>query len=223
MTDFDPSYGYSLNQLLAVDAPPEPRGFAEFWRSPYRDAMQVLPAPQLSNVDDSHPFYRCYDLKYQSTEGFVIGGWFLQPKHSAIKRGVIVGHGYGGREAPDFDLPIADAALLFPCFRGLSRSRRWPVSDNPAYHVLHDIDKRDQYILGKCAADLWLAVSALLALAPEASGHIAYMGISFGGGIGALALPWERRVQRAHFMPPTSSFVIRIFSRSCVLFPGAMI
>ena len=32
---------------------------------------------------------------------------------------------------------------------------------------------------------------------------MAYLGISFGGGIGALALPWEPRIQRAHFNVPS--------------------
>ena len=35
------------------------------------------------------------------------------------------------------------------------------------------------------------------------AGHVAYLGISFGGGIGALALPWDRRIQRAHFNVPS--------------------
>jgi cephalosporin-C deacetylase len=29
--DFDPSYGYNLDRLLAVEPPPEPQGFAAFW------------------------------------------------------------------------------------------------------------------------------------------------------------------------------------------------
>jgi cephalosporin-C deacetylase len=122
---------------------------------------------------------------------------------SSVTRGVIVGHGYGGRESPDFDLPIADAAFFFPCFRGLSRSRHWPISDNPSYHVLHHIDKRDKYILGGCVEDLWLAVSTIVKLFPTTVGHLAYLGISFGGGIGALALPWDNRIQRAHFNVPS--------------------
>ena len=203
MPEFDPSYGYTLNQLLTVPAPTEPEGFAEFWRSRYRSALQVVPAPKLQSADESHPVYVCYDLTFQSIDGFPIGGWFLRPKNRAIKRGIVVGHGYGGRDAPDFHLPIDDAAFLFPCFRGLSRSRRWPISDNPSYHVLHDIDKRDDYILGKCVADLWVAVSALLALAPETIEHVGYLGISFGGGIGALALPWDQRIRRAHFNVPS--------------------
>lgn len=203
MPDFDPTYGYTLEQLLRIDPPPQPEDFATFWQARYERARKLYPRQRLNHSDVFHPNYECFDLSYRSTDDFEIGGWVLIPKNAPVTKGVIVGHGYGGREGPDFELPIPGAAFLFPCFRGLSRSRRWPISDNPSYHVLHDIDKRDHYILGGCVEDLWLAVSALLELFPAATGHLAYLGISFGGGIGALALPWDARIQRAHFNVPS--------------------
>jgi cephalosporin-C deacetylase len=69
--------------------------------------------------------------------------------------------------------------------------------------VLHDIDKPARYILGGCVEDLWLAVSALIALHPELDGRVGYSGVSFGGGIGALALPFDRRIDRGHLVVPT--------------------
>ena len=72
---------------------------------------------------------------------------------------------------PDLDLPVSRTALLFPCFRGLSRSARPPVSQDPNWHVLHDLDKRDRYIIGGCVDDLWLAVSVLLILYPWLMGR----------------------------------------------------
>jgi cephalosporin-C deacetylase len=203
MSDFDPSYGYTLDRLLQVESPPPPDDFASFWQARYQRALSLDPRQRLRHCNWSHPDFDCYDLHYRSTDAFDIWGWALIPKHQPVTRGVIVGHGYGGRESPDFHLPIPNAALLFPCFRGLSRSRRWPISDNPAFHVLHDIDKKDRYILGGCVEDLWLAVSALLALFPSVDGRVGYLGISFGGGIGALALPWDRRIRRAHFNVPS--------------------
>lgn len=203
MPDFDPAYGYTLEQLLHIVPPPQPKDFETFWKGRYVHAMKLNPHQSLKSSSVLHPDYECYDLSYRSTDNFEIGGWVLIPKHCSVLRGVVVGHGYGGREEPDFDLPISGAALLFPCFRGLSRSRCPPISENPSYHVLHNIDKRDDYILGGCVEDLWLAVSALLKLFPSVVGHVAYLGISFGGGIGALALPWETRIQRAHFNVPS--------------------
>ena len=69
--------------------------------------------------------------------------------------------------------------------------------------MLHDIDNPDRYILGGCVEDLWLAVTTLLQLFPQTAGHIGYSGISFGGGIGALAVPHDPRIARAHLTVPT--------------------
>jgi cephalosporin-C deacetylase len=68
--------------------------------------------------------------------------------------------------------------------------------------VLHDIDQPARYILGGCVEDLWVAVSVLAVLFPALDG-IGYSGISFGGGIGALALPHDPRIDRAHLTVPT--------------------
>jgi cephalosporin-C deacetylase len=200
---FDPGYGYDLSTLSAIEPPQEPHDFCRFWRARYHRAMQFAPEPVLSHRTGLQQGFEVYDLHFRSTDGFTLGGWVLRPIGTPIKRGVVVGHGYGGRDAPDFDLPIADTAFLFPCFRGLSRSRRSPISDEPYWHVLHDIDKRDRYIIGGCVEDCWLAVSAMLELFPQTAGHVGYMGISFGGGIGALAIPWDERIGRAHLNVPT--------------------
>lgn len=200
---FDPTYGYTLDTLLRVGAPDQPGDFAAFWGSRYRRALTVAPQPRLTRWSEDREGYAVYDLEYRSTDDFTIGGWLLLPQGRPMRRGVVVGHGYGGRDAPDFDLPVEDAGFLFPCFRGLSRSRRPSISDQPYWHVLHDIDQRDRYILGGCVDDLWLAVSVLIELFPATAGHIAYLGISFGGGIGALALPWDVRIRRAHLNVPT--------------------
>ena len=203
MCDFDPSYGYSSDQLFRVEPPAEPEDFVSFWRQRYRKAMRVDPVPSLEHNATEHPKFDCYDLHYHSTDGFEIGGWVISPRQGPVRRGVVVGHGYGGRDGPDFNVPIDDAVYFFPCFRGLSRSRLWPISDNPAYHVLHDIDRPERYILGGCVEDLWLAVSAMMRCFPETQGRIAYIGSSFGGGIGALALPWDSRILRAHLHVPS--------------------
>ncbi|GGE22757.1 deacetylase [Aureimonas endophytica] len=200
---FDPTHGMGLDALRALRAPAAPSGFREFWEARYRRALAVEPRPRLSPDSSDHPDWRVFDLAFTSTDGCAIGGWLLLPRRGEVRRGLVVGHGYGGREAPDLDLPVEATALLFPCCRGLSRSRHPAISANPAWHVLHDIDKPERYVLGGCVEDLWLAVSALLALHPEIAGRVGYSGISFGGGIGALALAFDARLDRGQLTVPT--------------------
>ena len=200
---FDPSYGHKLESLLEIAPPAELEGFEEFWQARYQKALQVSPEAELSGDLWSHPDFAVKDIFYQSTEGFRIGGWLLVPKSGSIRRGLVVGHGYGGRDGPDFDLKISDAAILFPCCRGLSRSGHRGVSNNPAYHVLHDIDKPRSYIMGGCVEDIWVSVTVLLQLFPAIEGHIGFQGTSFGGGVGAMAVAWDSRIQRAALNVPT--------------------
>ena len=200
---FDPTYGYSLNQLLAVKTPKEPKDFDCFWQNRYQKALTVVPQLRTKIINEDRLGWRVYDIRYISTDNFPIRGWLLLPASGVIKRGFIVGHGYGGRSEPDFHLPFKDAALLFPCFRGLSLSAQPSISSEPNWHVLHDINERDRYILGGCVEDVWLAVTAMLSLFPHTAGRLGFLGISFGGGIGALALAWEPRISKGHLNIPS--------------------
>jgi cephalosporin-C deacetylase len=199
---FDPSYNYSLEQLLAVKTPKEPRDFDSFWHKRYQNALKITPNPQTRIISENNQGWRVFEISYTSTDNFPIRGWLLLPNTGVIKRGLIIGHGYGSCGDPDFRLPFTDTALLFPSFRGLGLSAQPNISSEPLWHVLHDINQRDRYILGGCVEDIWLSVSALLQLFPRLAGHLGYLGISFSGGIGALALAWEQRIARGHLNLP---------------------
>lgn len=201
--DFDPTYGYDLDALLRVEPPEPPPDFAAFWRERFQRALKIDTRARLEPSSHQHAGFRVYDLWFDSTDGFTIGGWLLEPKDRAARRGFVMGHGYGGIGGPGEIFPFLDAAYCVPCFRGLCRSRREPISDNPIWHVLHDIHLRDRYILGGCVEDLWCATGALIARFPILEGHIGYMGISFGGGIGAMALAWDERIARGHLNVPS--------------------
>lgn len=200
---FDPSYGFDRDALLRVGAPEAPADFEAFWRRRYDQALRIDPRPTLRRANGSDEALVVQEATYRSTREGLIRGWLVTSRTGPVRRGLVVGHGYGGRDGPDLGQPVRDAAVLFPCFRGLSRSAKAPISQDPQWHVLHDIDRRDDYILGRCVDDLWLAVSTLLSLYPWLEGRIGYSGSSFGGGIGALALPWDRRIARAHLSVPT--------------------
>jgi len=123
---------------------------------------------------------------YRSTNDVLITGWLLVPQSGEVKRGFIVGHGYGGCAGPDRHLPFPDAALLFPCARGISQSSHTNILLNSNNHVLHRIRTAEHYVLRGCSEDVWLGVSSLLQLFPQLSGQLGYLGISFSGGVGAL-------------------------------------
>ncbi len=201
--EFDPSHGYDLEGLLAVRGPETPDGFEEFWRRRYERAREVQPKVRLKDTGETRDGWQVWDLIYTSTLRTEIRGWILLPEGGVVRRGFVVGHGYGGREWPDFHLPMKDAAFVFPCSRGLGKSRHARISSDSAWHVLHNIQDRDKYVIGGCVDDVWVGVSALLRICPEVAGHIGYMGVSFGGGIGALACPWDERIGRAHLSVPT--------------------
>jgi cephalosporin-C deacetylase len=202
---FDPTYGLGLDALRALTPPAPPPGFDDFWRARHRRALGVDPEPRLSKSASLHPDWHVHDIFYTSTDGVRIGGWLLLPRNGAVTRGLVVGHGYGGRDQPDFDIPVRAMAVLFPCLRGLSRSRLPPISSDPAWHVLHDIDNPKRYVLGGCVEDLWLAVSVLTRLYPGLDGRIGYSGTSFGGGIGALAIAFDKRIDLGHLVVPSFS------------------
>ncbi len=200
---FDPSYGYDLERLLAIEPPAEPAGFTDFWTARYERARTVDPAPTIRSSALTRAGRRAWDVEYTSTDGATIRGWLLEPVTRPVTRGFVVGLGYLGMDRPEHFLPCDDAAYLVPCPRGLGRSAAPTISPHPRWHVLHDIDDRDSYVLGGCVEDLWTGVSALLALRPAVAGRVDYLGESFGGGIGALALPWDPRIGRAHLDVPT--------------------
>jgi len=201
---FDPTYGYTQESLLRVAAPEEPADFADFWRGAYGDSWSHEPKVRVMDTGYTERGWRLYDLYYTSTGGIKIGGWMVVPTRGPIRRGFVVGHGYGGRYNGDFHYPLKESVIVFPCLRGMNaRSLNQPISPETRYHVLHDIDKPRHYIMRGCVEDTWLAVTALLNLFPHVAGHVGYLGGSLGGGVGALALAWDDRIQMAHLRVPT--------------------
>lgn len=200
---FDPTYGYDLDRLLQVGAPAEPVDFASFWQQTYHEARQTPLQIETRPIRSWRPDLEVFEIEYTSRQGARIGGWLTRPRGSRPRRGVVVGHGYGGRDAPDFDLPGPPATAIFPCLRGQSRSATPAIPELAAGHVLSGIETRETYVHRGCAADLWCAASALIEIAPEAADNIHYMGGSFGGGIGAMALAWDSRFKLGFLSVPS--------------------
>lgn len=203
---------WPVERLLRVRIPSPRMDFVQFWRG-LRDRTSHVPVQaDMHELASPDPRVRLHEISYQSVDGVTIRGWLTTPAEGPITRGIVLGHGYGGWAFPDdvARVPLRGAAAIFPCARGIGLSERQAgVPSDPGKHVLHGIESRDSYVLGKCAADMvWGAASALLELVPELARQrngprLDYFGISFGGGVGALALPWDDRFTRAHLILPS--------------------
>lgn len=191
---FDPAYGHTLDTLLAIAPPPdEPSDFDDFWTARYRHALAVDIAPALGSASRVGG-HLVQPIHYTSTDGVRVGGWLTSPADGRIVRGAVYLHGYGGRAAPEPELLPPGTAAIWPCARGLGTASRLPgVPDNGAGHVLHGIDSAETYIHGGCVADVWCAATTLLRVHPAVARRLAYVGDSFGGGIGAMAVAFDDR------------------------------
>lgn len=202
---FDPTYGYDLDALLRVGAPEGPPDFEAFWGQSYADAMRI--DLRLEHRQIAHPLderFRVLEIEYDSLDGVRIGAWMLVPRDVEPTRGLVIGHGYGGREAPDASwLPGPPAVAIFPCARGFNRSAHPGIPAHSSEHVLHGIESRQTYSHRGSVADYWLAASAMVELFPQCAARIDYSGGSFAGGIGALMLPWDARFKRAFLDVPS--------------------
>jgi len=204
--NFEPTYGYDLNALLNVKAPAPPMGFERFWRETYELTLQVPLNVTSRQIDPPWPGFEhldVWEVEFDSLGDARIGGWLTRPKGASPRRGVVVSHGYGARGAPDAAIPGPPAVGIFPCARGLARSESPEYSNDVWRHVIQGIESKETYCHRFCVCDLFSATSALIVLAPEVGGCIDYVGGSFGGGIGALTIPWESRFRRAYLDVPS--------------------
>ena len=191
-------------KMLLVEPPIPPADFAAFWSKCFDRAMQVNAMPVLShNPAGKLSDFELFDVSYFSTDGVRINGWVTIPRSHVVRRALVVGHGYGSCPEPTDNVPLKDAAYLWPCLRGLGKSRIPGIPEDPYYHVIYDIDKPDKYIIRGCVEDIWLAVTALEKIFPVVKNRIGMLGLSFSAGIGMLAAPWDERIRRLHCQVPT--------------------
>lgn len=200
---FDPTYGYDLAALAQVPAPPAPPGFADFWRRTYDETRAQKLDITRREIESPSPAHELWEIEFNGWQGFRVGGWLAVPREANWSRGLVKGHGYGGREGADFDLPGPTCATIFPCARGFHRSARADLPADSTQHVLHGIEHRETYLHRGCIADLWASASVLHELFPHIENKLDYIGGSFGGGIGAVALAFDARFQRGYLSVPS--------------------
>ncbi|MDF3059606.1 MAG: deacetylase [Rariglobus sp.] len=203
---FDPTGGFSPEQLRQPPVmPDEPGDFEAFWRATFREAMAAPLEWRLRpSAMPVRPDYKLLDLEFAGLLGNRVGGWLARPRGRPARRGVVVTHGYTGRDAPLIEDLWEDAAMIFPVCTGLpARSLHAGIPSHSEGHVLHGIGRRETYVHRYCVMDVWRAVSVLLEAVPEVGPQVDYHGGSFGGGIGAMALPWDARFRKAHLGVPS--------------------
>lgn len=199
---FDGSYGFTLETLKAVQPVPAPEGLAAQWRAWREAARGVDAAPVLlsTSVVEGREVSL---IELSGVDGVRLRAWSVAPAAGHRARvGVVHGHGYGGREEVDLRRVPDDAAAIFPVARGLGAlNADVGAPEDREAHVLGGLENPDDYVIGLCARDLWLAADALIALVGDLP--LYYVGESFGGGLGALAVPWDARFIGATLIVPT--------------------
>ena len=202
--DFDPTCGFSEKELLQISAPDyQPEDYVSFWEKTYKEASEI-PVKIFSKEElwSPEPDIKIWEISFASWADIEIGAWIIRPEKS--RGGLVQCHGYGSRVW--FDITWAKEeglTCIFPCIRGLGLSTHSEIPWETKKHVLHKIDSRDEYVLRGSVADLWQSASVLLNLFPDVKNNLNYTGSSFGGGLGALSLAWDKRFRAVYLGVPT--------------------
>jgi cephalosporin-C deacetylase len=197
---------YTEAELLRVQPPDtEPPDFEAFWRETWRLTAEIAPDVRVRDLWSPDASVTVAEVSFASWGGYRIGAWMTVPQEP--RGAVVVGHGYGGRAWLDMEYAARGFAAIFPCARGFHLSSNETLPWQAAEHVVHGIESRETYLIRGCVADFWLAATVLRDYLRERCGEfeppLAYSGGSFGGGIGALMLPWDERFRAAFLEVPT--------------------
>ncbi|MEF3403005.1 acetylxylan esterase [Agromyces sp. CCNWLW203] len=207
---------YSLTELLTPPVQAEEAAdYDDFWRGTF-DAFGTGPVAWETARDlDSTETHAVSEIRFDSSAGEHAVAFLVVPHDAAaVQRGLVIGHGYGGRTAPDLEQVPADTAAIFPAAPGTAPNTGSRFPALPDEHVLAGIAHRDTYSHRFAAADVWRAATVLLDGAPAAAAALDFSGGSFGGGIGAMALPWDARFRRASLdVPSFGHHAIRLTRR----------
>ncbi len=199
---FDPTYGYTLETLLKVGVPKGPSDFEQFWRDTYAQTLAIPTEVEKRQIKPLEAHNDLYEIEYTSLAGRV-GGWLSIPKNGNVTGSMVIGHGYGGRDQQGTFPHDETLAILCPCARGFHRSKQPDIPDTGGRHVLHGIESKETYIHRFNVAELWSAATVLLELFPHTKDRLFYNGCSFGGGLGAMMLPWDSRITRGFLEVPS--------------------
>jgi len=205
---FDPTNGFSLAALRELRVDEEaPADFVDFWQNAHERNRAVDPRPELRPAAHSAATHQIRELHFHTLGDYSVGAWLVEPREpGAIRRVEIWGHGYGGRSQPEPALFTEEAIQLFVCSPGfdLSACPERVAVNASNLHVITGIHSPETYILLPCAAAIWTASRVMAERFPQVPQ--VYRGGSFGGGMGALLLPWEANFAAAELHQPTFGY-----------------
>lgn len=152
---FDPRYGHDEAALRALQAPDTaPPDFQAFWQGLHAEAQKVPLNLCVEELESPWPGLILEKCSYTVWPDYRVGAWLLRPDHNRLPElGVVVGHGYGGREEPEPGRAGPDRVTLFPVAPGfhISPDPRLPHNDC-MNHVIHGIESPQTYILAVCTS-----------------------------------------------------------------------
>ncbi|MCI7644388.1 MAG: acetylxylan esterase, partial [Lentisphaeria bacterium] len=136
--DFDPTHGFTLEQLLQVAAPPEPDDFADFWQQVYEQSLAGSKNYQIREIWSRLPEVKLFEVRFLSLDEKIITMWLSRPK---VSYGAIVyGQGYGNGVWPIQDEYFTVCTVAS---RGLGPSTQLEIPWEVRQHVVHGIQSRD--------------------------------------------------------------------------------
>lgn len=187
---------------LTGDVLTGPADFDAFWRGRYDAAAAVEPRARRVREISRERGWRLSEVRFTGMGALDLGAYLLEPD-GGVDRVVVALAGYGGAQEPFDPLRRPGVAELTPVPRGLPALSEQPgMPSTGTEHVLHGIGSREDYVIGACVQDVWVATTAALELFPDAT-RVDLRGASFGGGLGALALPWDDRISSGVLHVPT--------------------
>ena len=193
--------GHTKEQLLEIKGEAPVPGFAEFWQEQYKRAVNSkLDYRVEEEVWSPCPSVRIYRVSFVSCDGFRIGMWVSRPERSC--GGHIVMHGYSNDVRP-WVKPDLQLTAAVPCVPGLGISMCKEVPWQLQHHAAYGFEDPEKYVLVSGVRNIWTAVSILIDMFPDVKDNISCSGGSLGGGMGALAVPWDPRIKAAELNVPT--------------------
>lgn len=197
----DGTFGYTLDDLLKIEAPPPPEDFAAFWEETYRLATARVPEYKIEKeIWSPDAGVKILQVRFKTYDGFEIGMWIARPESS--NGGLVIGQGYGNLATPPTSRnPGLTVAL--PSIRGLGISQCAQIPWKPAAHAGYGIQSRETYVIRGAVTDIWEATSVLTDLFPDTASNLNYSGGSLGGVVcdhwplESVHLAWREAVEGA--------------------------